>query len=298
MRFVTFSQNRKQSIGVLIDNDETIVDLAKADRTLPKDMNALIAAGAGALKKVAQAVKNAGPRARLASRKVRLLAPIPMPHRNVMCVGKNYYDHVEEFDNSGFNAAKSGAAIPKYPIIFTKMPESVIGPGAAIPAHLDYSNSTDYEVELGVIIGKKGRGIPKSKAFDHVFGYTIINDVTAREIQRVHNQWFLGKSIDGFCPMGPYIATKDEIGDIKKLKIETRVNGELRQNAYVKGMIFDVPTLIKTLSAGMTLLPGDVIATGTCNGIGGGFNPPKFLKKGDIVTLAIDKLGVLENKVA
>ena len=298
MRLVTFSQNRQQRIGALIDDDKLIVDLTKADRTLPKDMTALIAAGAGALKKIARAVKNAGPRARIARHKVRLLAPIPLPRRNVMCVGKNYYDHAHEFDNSGFNAAKSGAAIPKYPIIFTKMPESVIGPGAAIPAHLDYSNSTDYEVELGVIIGKKGRKITKGKAFDHVFGYTIINDVTAREIQRVHNQWFLGKSIDGFCPMGPYIATKDEVGDIKKLRIETRVNGELRQNAYVKGMIFDVPTLIKTLSAGMELLPGDIIATGTCTGIGGGFTPPKFLRKGDVVTLAIDKLGVLENKIA
>ena len=298
MRLITFSQNRQQRIGALTDNGQIIVDLVKADRTLPKDMNAFIDAGAGVLKKAARAVKNAGPRARLAHNKVNLLAPIPKLIRNVMCVGKNYYDHAHEFDGSGFNAANSGAAIPKYTIIFTKMPESVIGPGAAIPAHLDYSKSTDYEVELGVIIGKKGRKISKSKAFDHVFGYTIINDVTAREIQRVHNQWFLGKSLDGYCPMGPYIATKDEVGDIKKLRIETRVNGELRQNTYVKGMILDVPTLIKTLSAGMMLLPGDVIATGTCTGIGGGFTPPKFLRKGDVVTLAIDRLGVLENKVA
>lgn len=298
MRLVTFVQNKQQRIGALVAEDTVIVDLVKADRSLPKDMNAFIGAGAGVLKKAARAVKNAGPRAKINRKKVKLLAPIPRPIRNVMCVGKNYYDHAAEFDNSGFNAAKSGAAVPKYPIIFTKMPESVIGPGAKIPAHLDYSKSTDYEVELGVIIGKKGRKIPKGKAFDHVFGYTIINDVTAREIQRVHNQWFLGKSLDGYCPMGPYIATKDEVGNIKNLKIQTHVNGELRQNAYVKGMIFDVPTLIKTLSAGMELLPGDVIATGTCNGIGGGFNPPKFLRKGDVVTLTIDKLGVLENKIA
>ncbi|MEL0106972.1 MAG: fumarylacetoacetate hydrolase family protein [Rhodospirillaceae bacterium] len=298
MRLITFLQNKQQRIGVLTEDDQTVVDLVKADRTLPNDMNALIAAGAGVLKQAARAVKNAGPRAKFPRKKVKLLAPIPKPIRNVMCVGKNYYDHAHEFDDSGFNAAKSGAAIPKYPIIFTKMPESVIGPGAKIPAHLDYSKSTDYEVELGVIIGKKGRKIPKGKAFDHVFGYTIINDVTAREIQRIHNQWFLGKSLDGYCPMGPYIATKDEVGDIKKLQIQTHVNGELRQNAYVKGMIFDVPTLIKTLSAGMMLLPGDVIATGTCTGIGGGFNPPKFLRKGDTVTLSIDKLGVLKNKVS
>jgi 2-keto-4-pentenoate hydratase/2-oxohepta-3-ene-1,7-dioic acid hydratase in catechol pathway len=148
------------------------------------------------------------------------------------------------------------------------------------------------------VIGKKGRGIPKSKAFDHVFGYTIINDVTARDIQRDHNQWFLGKSIDGFCPMGPYLATKDEIGDIRTLWIETKVNGEVRQRAQVSDLIFDVPTLIKTISRVMTLIPGDIIATGTCQGVGIGFDPPKYLKKGDTVTLSIDKLGVLENNVA
>jgi 2-keto-4-pentenoate hydratase/2-oxohepta-3-ene-1,7-dioic acid hydratase in catechol pathway len=298
MRLVTFSRQRRHRLGVLIDDDRAIVDVANADRTLPRDMNAVIAAGPGVLRKIARAVKAAGPRARVARSKIKLLAPVPVPKRNILCVGLNYRAHADEFDKSGFDAGKAAVSEPKFPIIFTKAPGTVIGPGAPIPAHLDYSRSTDYEVELGVVIGKKGRGIPKSKAFDYVFGYTIINDVTARDIQRDHNQWFLGKSIDGFCPMGPYLATKDEIGDIRKLWIETRVNGEVRQRAQVSDLIFDVPTLIKTLSAGMTLIPGDIIATGTCQGVGIGFDPPKYLKKGDTVTLSIDKLGVLENKVA
>jgi len=214
-----------------------------------------------------------------------------------MAVGKNYYDHAEEFDNSGFNQAKTGGAIPEFPILFTKPPSSVIGPDAPIPGYLDYTKSVDYEVELGVIIGKEGRKITKKAAFDHVFGYTIINDATARKQQFKHNQWFIGKGLDGFCPMGPCIVTADEIGDIRKVGLKTEVNGELRQNSIVKNLIFDIPTLIKTLSAGMTLLPGDVIATGTPLGIGGGFNPPKFLKKGDVVKMTIDKIGVLENPV-
>ncbi|MEQ8194331.1 MAG: fumarylacetoacetate hydrolase family protein [Rhodospirillales bacterium] len=298
MRLVTFSQHRRQRLGVLIDGDTVIVDLAKADRTVPADMNAVIDAGPGVLRKIARAVKAAGPRARVPVKTVKLLAPVPVPKRNVLCVGLNYRAHSNEFDKSGFDLGKAAVNEPTFPIIFTKAPSTVIGPGAPIPAHLDYSNSTDYEVELGVVIGKKGRGIPKSKAFDHVFGYTIINDVTARDIQRDHNQWFLGKSIDGYCPMGPYLATKDEIGDIRKLWIETKVNGEVRQRAPVSDLIFDVPTLIETVSRVMTLMPGDIIATGTCQGVGIGFEPPKFLKKGDTVTLSIDKLGVLENKVA
>jgi 2-keto-4-pentenoate hydratase/2-oxohepta-3-ene-1,7-dioic acid hydratase in catechol pathway len=297
MRLVTFSKNRKVRIGVLVDDDETVVDLSVAAPTLPTDMNGFIAAGPKALAKAAAAVKKAKPAARYPAKKVKILAPIPTPHRNVMAVGKNYYDHAEEFDNSGFNQAKTGGAIPEFPILFTKPPSSVIGPDAPIPGYLDYTKSVDYEVELGVIIGKEGRKITKKAAFDHVFGYTIINDATARKQQFKHNQWFIGKGLDGFCPMGPCIVTADEIGDIRKVGLKTEVNGELRQNSIVKNLIFDIPTLIKTLSAGMTLLPGDVIATGTPLGIGGGFNPPKFLKKGDVVKMTIDKIGVLENPV-
>jgi 2-keto-4-pentenoate hydratase/2-oxohepta-3-ene-1,7-dioic acid hydratase in catechol pathway len=297
MRFITFSKGRKTKIGVLVDEDKVVIDLSVAAPKLPTDMNSFISGGASALEKARQAVAKAKPAARILAKKVKIMAPIPTPHRNVMAVGKNYYDHAEEFDNSGFNQAKTGGAIPEFPIIFTMPPTAVIGPDAPIPGYLDYTKSVDYEVELGVVIGKQGRKITKKDSLDYVFGYTIINDVTARKQQFKHNQWFIGKGLDGFCPMGPCIVTADEIGDVRKLGIRTEVNGELRQNSFVKNMIFDVQTLIKTLSAGMTLLPGDVIATGTPLGIGGGFNPPKFLKRGDVVTMSIDQIGVLENPV-
>lgn len=298
MRLVTFLKNRKPRIGVLVDDDTVIVDLSVLAPTLPTDMNEFIAGGPGVKLKAERAVKKSGKNARLPAARQKILAPIPVPVRNIMAVGKNYYDHAQEFDNSGFNQAKSGSAIPEFPIIFTKAPSSVIGSGESIPGYLDYTKSVDYEVELGVIIGKGGRKITKKAAYDHVFGYTIINDATARKQQFKHNQWFIGKSLDGFCPMGPCIVTSDEISDIRKIGLETRINGELRQQTLVKNMIFDIPTLIKTLSAGMTLQPGDIIATGTPLGIGGGFDPPRFLNKGDVVTMAIDNIGVLENPVA
>lgn len=281
-----------------MDDDTVIVDLSVLAPTLPTDMNEFIAGGPGVKLKAERAVKKSGKNARLPAARQKILAPIPVPVRNIMAVGKNYYDHAQEFDNSGFNQAKSGSAIPEFPIIFTKAPSSVIGSGESIPGYLDYTKSVDYEVELGVIIGKGGRKITKKAAYDHVFGYTIINDATARKQQFKHNQWFIGKSLDGFCPMGPCIVTSDEISDIRKIGLETRINGELRQQTLVKNMIFDIPTLIKTLSAGMTLQPGDIIATGTPLGIGGGFDPPRFLNKGDVVTMAIDNIGVLENPVA
>jgi len=298
MRLATFLKNRKPRIGVLVDDDSTIVDLTVAAPTLPTDMNEFIAGGPGVKLKAERAVNKAGKNARLSASRQRILAPIPVPLRNIMAVGKNYYDHAQEFDDSGYNQAKSGSAIPEFPIIFTKAPSSVIGNGESIPGYLDYTKSVDYEVELGVIIGKGGRKITKKAAYDHVFGYTIINDATARKQQFKHNQWFIGKSLDGFCPMGPCIVTADEFRDIRKIGLETRINGELRQQTLVKNMIFDIPTLIKTLSTGMTLQPGDIIATGTPLGIGGGFDPPRFLNKGDVVTMSIDNIGVLENPVA
>ena len=188
-------------------------------------------------------------------------------------------------------------AIPELPIIFTKWPNSVIAHGEPIPSYLDYTNSTDYEGELTVVIGPGGRGIAKKDAFDHVYGYTIVNDATARTLQNQHKQWFLGKSLDGYCPMGPCIVTADEVRDVAKLQLTTRVNGEVRQDAPVSQLIFDIPTLIETLSRVMTLEPGDLIATGTCAGVGIGFNPPKFLQKGDRVAITIEPIGTLENPV-
>ena len=183
------------------------------------------------------------------------------------------------------------------PVIFTKATTSVTGPGEPISASSDPSNSTDYEGELAVVIGRTGRNIAQTEAFDYVCGYTIINDVTARSLQQLHKQWFLGKSLDGFCPMGPCFITSDEIEDITTLNLSTWVNDELRQKACVKDLIFDIPTIIETVSSLFTIIPGDIIATGTPAGVGIGFTPPAFLKPGDKVVIEIDRIGVLENPV-
>ena len=226
-----------------------------------------------------------------------LCAPLPRPAKNIFCVGKNYHEHAKEFAGSGFDATAK-EVVPEAPVVFSKPPTSVIGPGEPIPAHLDPTNSVDYEGELAVVIGRGGRGIRKAEAPSYVFGYTIVNDVTARTLQHKHRQWILGKGIDGFCPMGPAILTADEVPDPGALRLRTWVNGELRQDAPVSDLIFDIPTLIETISAGITLQPGDLIATGTPAGVGIGFQPPKFLKSGDVVRVEVTSIGVLENPVA
>lgn len=229
---------------------------------------------------------------------VQLEAPIPHPARNVFCVGKNYHEHAKEFTRSGFDSSASSAAdaIPTAPIIFTKAPECVVADGADILYPTGVSDSLDYEAELAVVIGRGGRGIAKAGAYDHVCGYTIVNDVTARDLQARHKQWFLGKSLDTFCPMGPWLVTADEV-DPENLGVKCWVNDELRQDANTRDLIFDIPTLIETISAGMTLQPGDVIATGTPVGVGIGFTPPRFLHPGDLVTIEIEGLGRLSNRV-
>ena len=294
MRLVTFSDAQGTRIGVHDSESNSIVDLAATTR-LPKDMTEFIALGKNGLKRARAAVKSGD--ARLAFDSVKLQAPIPRPAKNILCVGKNYYDHAREFHASGFDASAGKDAIPELPIMFTKWPNSVIAHLEPIPSYLDYTHSTDYEGELTVVIGPGGRGISTANAFDHVYGYTIVNDVTARTLQNQHKQWFLGKSLDGYCPMGPCIVTADEVRDVTRLQLTTKVNGEVRQDAPVSQLIFDIPTLIATLSRVMTLEPGDLIATGTCAGVGIGFNPPKFLKKGDLVAITIEPIGTLENPV-
>jgi 2-keto-4-pentenoate hydratase/2-oxohepta-3-ene-1,7-dioic acid hydratase in catechol pathway len=294
MRLVTFSDAESTRIGVHDAGSNTIVDITKASR-LPKDMSAFVALGRNGLQRARKAVKSGENRIPYDS--VKILAPFPRPAKNILCVGKNYHDHAKEFHSSGFDASAGADAIPELPIMFTKWPNSVIANKAPIPSANDYTNSTDYEGELTVVIGEGGRNIPKAKAYSHVYGYTIVNDVTARTLQQSHKQWFLGKSLDGYCPMGPAIVTADEIRDVEQLRLVTKVNGEVRQDAYVSQLIFDIPTLIETLSRVMTLEPGDLIATGTCAGVGIGFNPPKFLKPGDVVAVTIDPIGTLENPV-
>ncbi|HQR97882.1 MULTISPECIES: fumarylacetoacetate hydrolase family protein [unclassified Polaromonas] len=232
----------------------------------------------------------------IALSEVQIIAPLPKPRRNIFCVGKNYFAHAKEFAGSGFDSsAKSGGDIPADPIIFTKVPESVVGPGAAIemPA---VSTAIDYEAELAVIIGRGGKGIAAKDAMAHVWGYTIVNDITARDWQSRHQQWHMGKSFDTFCPMGPWLVSADEL-DGTKTRVRCYVNGEERQNASTVDLIFDIPKLIETLSAGITLYPGDVIATGTPVGVGIGFKPPKYLQAGDVVRVEIDGIGSLENPV-
>ena len=295
MRLITFSDGGIVRVGACPRDDGSVVDLTASLPTLAADMLALIAAGPVGLEQAQRAVA-AGERQSPAA-DVRVLAPIPHPSRNIFCVGKNYREHAKEFQASGFDATAATVAAPDAPIVFTKAPSSVIGPGEAIPVHLDPTDSADYEGELCVVIGRGGRGIVAADAFDHVFGYTIVNDVTARTLQQRHRQWFLGKSIDGFCPMGPAIVTADEVADVGELRLVTRVNGEVRQDARVADLIFDIPTLIETISAGITLEPGDLIATGTPEGVGIGFDPPRFLKAGDHVAIAIDPIGELRNRV-
>ena len=223
-------------------------------------------------------------------------APIPRPRRNIFCVGKNYHEHAHEFARSGFDSSAASGAVPDAPIIFTKVPECVIAPGEAIEIDPAASSAIDYEAELAVVIGKGGRGITKADALRHVWGCTIVNDVTARDLQSKYKQWMIGKSQDTFCPMGPVLVSADEL-EIGNIEVKCWVNGELRQNANTRDLIFDVPTLIETLSAGITLYPGDIIATGTPVGVGIGFNPPKYLKHGDTVKIEIAGIGVLENPV-
>ncbi|WPO39739.1 fumarylacetoacetate hydrolase family protein [Tardiphaga sp. 42S5] len=288
MHLVTFLHEGRATVGIA---DQALTQVSPLPRDVAPDMIVLIA-NFDSLKGTLTA--SAGAPLPIAS--VELLAPIPRPARNVFCVGKNYHEHAKEFAGSGFDSSAK-EVVPEAPVIFTKPSSTVIGSGKSIPNYLDPTDSTDYEGELTVVIGRGGRGIKKQDALAHVFGYTIINDVTARTLQHKHRQWFIGKGIDGFCPMGPAILTADEMPDPTKMRLTTSVNGEKRQDASVTDLIFDIPTLIETLSAGITLEPGDLIATGTPAGVGLGFTPPRFLKKGDVVTIEVSGIGKLENPV-
>ena len=227
---------------------------------------------------------------------VEILAPIPNPRRNIFCVGKNYFAHVQEIATAGFDIADSRGKAPEVPIVFSKLPDCVVGHNTPIVHNPKVTNQLDYEAELGVVIGKEVKCVSAKEAMDCVWGYTIVNDVSARDVQANHKQWLLGKSQDTFCPMGPFAVSKNLI-DLTDTSIKCWVNDELRQDGNTAFMIFDVPSLIETISAGITLYPGDVIATGTPAGVGAGFTPPKFLKNNDTVTIEISGIGTLVNKV-
>jgi 2-keto-4-pentenoate hydratase/2-oxohepta-3-ene-1,7-dioic acid hydratase in catechol pathway len=288
MKLITFQSNDQIAAGYIDGGDAVVCAEGQgAERAV---LN-LIAGGPKAVADWAQS----GIR-RVPLKDVCLMAPIPEPRRDIFCVGKNYHAHAAEFHSSGFDSSAK-ETVPSHPVIFAKVTTSVCGPGAVVKGSLDPTNSVDYEGELGVVIGKTCFGVKKEDAYQHVFGYVIVNDVTSRELQKDHNQWVIGKGIDTFCPIGPWIATADEVGDVTELELVTRINGEERQRAKVADLIFDIPTLIETMSQTMTLLPGDIIATGTPVGVGIGFKPPKYLVSGDVMDVEITGLGTLENTI-
>lgn len=285
MKLASFTHAGRRQVG-RIDADQVTPLAVDASQGL-QVLIELLAAG-GAMPAAAGAA--------LPLVQVQLEAPLPRPRRNVFCIGLNYRSHAAELAARGFNGAKTADdLIPKAAVAFSKVPESVIGPGAAIemPAA---SSAIDYEAELAVVIGKPGKRIPRAQAMDHVFGYTIVNDVTARDLQKRHQQWLLGKSCDTFCPMGPWLVTRDEL-DGGELGVKLWVNDELRQDGHTSDLVFDIPSIIEALSAATTLLPGDVIATGTPAGVAMAFDPPKWLRSGDRVRVQIEGIGMLENPV-
>lgn len=294
MRLVTYENNGVETLGV--DLDGRVV--AARDLNGPGTMLELIEAGPGAWHDLHDRVRGlSGKAAGSAIDELRLLAPIPSPPRDIFCAGKNYAAHAKEFGASGYDKGLV-EDLPDKPVIFFKLPTTVVGPRDDIEAHASVTQELDYEAELAVIIGRGGRQIAKESAYDHVFGYTIVNDVTARDWQRGHDQWVLGKSFDTFCPMGPAVVTQDEIPRVGDLVLECHVNGELRQRAAIEDLIFDIPYLINYISSGITLHPGDIIATGTPKGVGIGFSPPRFLRPGDEVVVTIPPIGKLVNRVS
>jgi 2-keto-4-pentenoate hydratase/2-oxohepta-3-ene-1,7-dioic acid hydratase in catechol pathway len=291
MRLVTFrSGDGTARLGAIVG--DAVVDLAASSGgELPTDMVSLIEAGPVALERAHALLEGDPPRIGLSS--VTLLAPIPRPGRNVFCLGLNYHAHAVEATQFGV-AAKG----PEHPIFFTKPPSSVVGPGANIEIDTNVTNEVDWEVEMTVVIGPGGRDIAKDAVMDHVFGYTIANDVSARDLQFKHGgQWFKGKGLDTFCPLGPWIVTADEIADPATLDVSLRVNGIEKQRSNTSKLIFDIPTTIASLSAGMTLEPGDLILTGTPEGVGFARKPPEFLRPGDIVECEVEQIGILSNPV-
>jgi 2-keto-4-pentenoate hydratase/2-oxohepta-3-ene-1,7-dioic acid hydratase in catechol pathway len=287
MRFASFVRAGKTGYGLLLSGDR-ILDLS--DGGPATDLLGLIAAGPAALDTV-RTLAETGVAYPLAE--VQLTAPIPRPAKNVFCVGRNYLDHVTE----GYRARGTETKLPEAPQFFTKPPTAVIGPNEPFAIDEQVSSKIDYEVELALVIGKPGRDIPAERAWEHIFGFTILNDITARDLQRRHDQWFKGKGLDRSCPMGPVIVTRDEIADPTQLELSLTVNGEPRQRAKVVQMIFPIPTIIASLSAGMTLEPGDIIATGTPSGVGYAMDPPRYLAPGDEVVCEISGLGRLATPI-
>ncbi len=286
MRIATLMHQGQRRVGRLAA-DGTTIELFDIDGSLGALPLAEAAAAGRPLPALADSVALAD---------VQLLAPMPQPRRNLWCVGRNYHAHAKELRDTVFK--DNAKTVDAWPIVFTKVPETVVGPGDVVRLPgAAVSSQIDYEAELAIVIGRGGRNIARAEAMQHIWGYTIVNDVTARDVQMRHSQWDLGKSFDTFCPMGPWIVTADQL-DGANTRVRCWVNGEPRQDGRTTELIFDIPTLIETCSRGITLLPGDIIATGTPAGVGMGLSPPRWLQHGDVVRIEIDGIGVLENRFA
>lgn len=286
MKLVTYRFENTQRVGVLTQ-DETVLPLDYPD------MNTLIETASPAdLRSAASAAERAGVRVPLAE--VELLAPIPRPRQDILCLGMNYKDHADEAAQYNAEAFTKEKPVAVY---FSKRVSQAVAPEGDIERHAGLVERLDYEVELGVILGKAARNVKAEEAGDYIFGYTVINDVSARDVQTSHKQWYFGKSLDGFTPMGPCIVTADEIAFPPALDISSAVNGEPRQHSNTRLFLTGIPALLEELTAGMTLLPGTIIATGTPAGVGMGFDPPKFLQSGDVVECTIQGIGTIRNTV-
>ena len=302
MKLVSFLHQGRSAAGLWLG--EQLLDLERAAQAagesrevvaLLASMLSIIRGGEPALAALRRLERQAGHFAQ-ALRPLAdcsLLAPIPVPVRNIFCVGRNYLDHVHE----GYAKAGREVKLPEAPQFFTKATHALNSPYGDVRLDNRLTRLFDYEVELAIVIGRAGRDIARAEAMQHIFGYTIANDFTARDLQRRHEQWFKGKSLDTSCPLGPCIVDRDSIGDVGALELWLTVNGEQRQRAQVRQMIFDLPTIIESLSAGLTLEPGDVIATGTPAGVGFAMNPARALADGDLVVAGIDGIGELRNRI-
>ncbi|GER65760.1 hypothetical protein BpJC7_21720 [Weizmannia acidilactici] len=291
MKFISFVWEGKEQYGAVYD-EEKILNLSVLGAGFPDSLLNGIRMGEAFTTLVEQTLEK--PEADLGNafvplNGIRYLAPIPHPVRNIMCVGKNYREHAIEMG--------SAADIPEHVIVFTKATTTVNAHEAPVDSYSGITQELDYEGELAVVIGKKGRRIAKEDALSHVFGYTVLNDITARDFQRMHKQYFIGKSLDGSCPIGPWIVHRSEIENPNALRIETKVNGKVRQQSNTSRFIFPVEEIISELSKGMTLEPGDIVATGTPAGVGNGFKPPRFLKPGDKIEITVEKVGTLRNVI-
>ncbi len=285
MKLVTYREAGVERIGAV--RDGAVVDLSAVAPTMLE----LIAGGPALLARVRELAATAPAATPLGA--VTLLAPIPRPRKNIICLGMNYAAHAIE----SLRAKGLPEKLPEHPVFFSKLPTAVNHPGAAVPLLADVSAQRDWEVELALVIGTGGTRIPRERALEHIFGYTILNDVSARDLQSRHQQFFYSKSLDGSAPMGPWIVTADEIPDPQRLRLQLRLNGETVQDSHTGDMIFDIATCIATFSNGITLEPGDIIATGTPSGVGMGMSPQRWLQAGDVIECEIEGIGVLRNEV-